>query len=137
MGKGDGRTRADFPDEEHGERAPIVLARLYTHARTHTRPPFQSVKRLALQAVLVNAVLMAVINETCSLAGTLISKSLRQRRQGSERTRPHSTSTRKKKNPGKKRKQLHTIFTRVRSSRAVKKKIIRERSMRSICGREI
>lgn len=84
-------------------------------AHRHTPPPFQSAKYLAARAALANTVLMALINETCSLAGTLISKSLSQSWQRSERKGPPSATQhfdvrKKKKSTRKRRKQLHTIY---------------------------
>lgn len=96
----------------------LIHTRGYTSARTHTQtlPPLQSVKYLAAQAVLVNTVLMAVINETCSLAGTLISKSLSQSWQRSERSGhrepPPHTFRREKKAP-RRRENNYTFFTRL------------------------
>lgn len=79
-----------------------------THTYKHTlkaMPHFQSVKYLALQAVLVNTVLMTVINETCSLAGTLISKSLTQTWQGTT-NRLQSHRAHRDEHTQKQRKQL-------------------------------
>lgn len=108
-----------------------------THTQTHTLPPFQSVKYLAVQAVLVNTVLMAVINETCSLAGTLISKSLSQSWQRSEhkgRREPPNTFT-EKKPPGRRENNYSNLHALVRSSWAVKKKSLKSIRRGGFVGR--